>query len=80
MAIEDAVCLAELIEQSGGDFAGAFRRYERARYCAPRACSSKSRYHWDNFYHVEGIEREVVRCDSVPAAARGTCRMPGLAL
>jgi salicylate hydroxylase len=61
MAIEDAVCLAELIEQSAGDFPGAFRRYERARYLRTARVQFESRYHWDNFYHVGGIEREVAR-------------------
>ena len=61
MAIEDAVCLAELIEQAGGDFAWAFRRYERARYLRTARVQFESRYHWDNFYHVGGIEREVAR-------------------
>jgi 2-polyprenyl-6-methoxyphenol hydroxylase-like FAD-dependent oxidoreductase len=61
MAIEDAVCLAELMEQAGGDFAGAFRRYERARYLRTARVQFESRYHWDNFYHVGGIEREVAR-------------------
>src|SRR5207344_352823 len=28
MAIEDAVCVAQLMGQARGDFAGAFRRYE----------------------------------------------------
>jgi 3-hydroxybenzoate 6-monooxygenase len=61
MAIEDAVCLAELMEQVGGDFAGAFRRYESARYLRTARVQFESRYHWDNFYHVGGIEREVPR-------------------
>jgi 3-hydroxybenzoate 6-monooxygenase len=61
MAIEDAVCLAELIAQSDGDFAGAFRRYERARHLRTARVQFESRYHWDNFYHVGGIEREVAR-------------------
>jgi 3-hydroxybenzoate 6-monooxygenase len=61
MAIEDAVCLAELMEQAGGDFAGAFRRYESARYLRTARVQFESRYHWDNFYHVGGIEREVAR-------------------
>ena len=61
MAIEDAVCLAELIGQAEGDFAGAFRRYERARYLRTARVQYESRYHWDNFYHVGGIEREVAR-------------------
>ena len=31
MAIEDGLCLAELIHAAGGDFAAAFRRFEAAR-------------------------------------------------
>jgi salicylate hydroxylase len=61
MAIEDAVCLAELIEQADGDFEPAFRRYERARYLRTARVQYESRYLWDNFYHVGGIEREVMR-------------------
>jgi salicylate hydroxylase len=61
MAIEDAVCLAELVEQGGDDFAGAFHRYERARYLRTARVQFESRYHWDNFYHVGGVEREVAR-------------------
>jgi salicylate hydroxylase len=61
MAIEDAVCLAETIEQANGDFAAAFRRYESARYLRTARVQFESRYLWDNFYHVGGIEREVAR-------------------
>jgi salicylate hydroxylase len=62
MAIEDAVCLAELIAGSTGDeIASAFRRYERARYLRTARVQFESRYHWDNWYHVGGIEREVAR-------------------
>ena len=61
MAIEDAVCLAETIELLDGDFVEAFRRYERARYLRTARVQYESRYLWDNFYHVEGIEREVMR-------------------
>jgi len=61
MAIEDAVCLAETIELAHGDFAEAFRHYERARYLRTARVQYESRYLWDNFYHVEGIEREVMR-------------------
>ena len=61
MAIEDAVCLAETIEQADGDFAKAFRAYESARYLRTARVQYESRYLWDNFYHVEGIEREVMR-------------------
>jgi salicylate hydroxylase len=61
MAIEDAVTLASCIEFAGGDFAAAFREYERARYLRTARVQYESRYLWDNFYHVEGIEREVMR-------------------
>jgi len=61
MAIEDAVCLAELIEQARGDFAAAFRRYETVRYLRTARVQFESRYHWDNFYHAGGLEREVAR-------------------
>ena len=61
MAIEDAVCLAETIELADGNFAEAFRHYERARYLRTARVQYESRYLWDNFYHVEGIEREVMR-------------------
>jgi salicylate hydroxylase len=61
MAIEDAVCLAEFVGASDGNFGEAFRRYERARYLRTARVQFESRYHWDNFYHVGGIEREVAR-------------------
>jgi salicylate hydroxylase len=61
MAIEDAVTLAECVEQGDGDLASAFRAYESARYLRTARVQYESRYLWDNFYHVEGIEREVMR-------------------
>jgi len=61
MAIEDAVCLADFIDLSDGNFEKAFRRYEQARYLRTARVQYESRYLWDNFYHVGGIEREVAR-------------------
>jgi 3-hydroxybenzoate 6-monooxygenase len=61
MAIEDAVCLAELIDMADGDFGRAFRQYERARYLRTARVQLESRYLWDNFYHLDGIAREVAR-------------------
>jgi salicylate hydroxylase len=62
MAIEDSVCLAELMDGTSGDqIASAFRQYERARYLRTARVQFESRYHWDNWYHVGGIEREVAR-------------------
>ena len=61
MAIEDAVCLAQLVDQANGNFVSAFLRYEAARYLRTARVQFESRYHWDNFYHVGGLEREVAR-------------------
>jgi salicylate hydroxylase len=60
MAIEDAVCLAGSIEQSGGDFAGAFRRYEAARSLRTARVQLEGRQIWEG-YHAEGIARDVWR-------------------
>ena len=46
---------------SGNQIAEAFQQYERARYLRTARVQFESRYHWDNFYHVGGIEREVAR-------------------
>ena len=43
------------------DFASAFRRYETSRYLRTARVQFESRYHWDNFYHAGGLEREVAR-------------------
>ena len=61
MSIEDAVCLAECVEIADGDFATAFRRYETARYLRTARVQYESRYLWDSFYHLGGIEREVMK-------------------
>ncbi len=61
MAIEDAVCLAEAVAAHRDDIPGAFRSYENARYLRTARVQFESRYMWDNFYHVGGIEREVMR-------------------
>ncbi len=58
MAIEDGLCLAELIHAAGGDFAGAFRRFESARILRTSRLQLESRALWD-FYHAEGIARDV---------------------
>jgi salicylate hydroxylase len=58
---DHAVCLAQVLDQADGDFVSAFRRYEAARSLRTARLQFESRYHWDNFYHVAGIEREVAR-------------------
>jgi salicylate hydroxylase len=62
MAIEDAVCLAELLDGTAGrGVEAAFRQYANARYLRTARVQYESRYLWDNFYHLGGIEREVAR-------------------
>lgn len=62
MAIEDAICLAEFLDAAGSDrIDAAFQRYVNARYLRTARVQYESRYLWDNFYHLGGIEREVVR-------------------
>ena len=59
MAIEDGLCLGELIAQSGDDFANAFRKFEAARVLRTARLQLESRVLWD-FYHLdEGIARDV---------------------
>ena len=58
MAIEDAVCLAAMVEQSGDDFAAAFRGYEQARGLRTARVQLEGRRMWAG-YHAEGIDRDV---------------------
>ena len=59
MAIEDGLCLGELIEATDGDFPAAFRRFEAARLLRTARVQLESRSLWD-FYHLdEGIARDV---------------------
>jgi salicylate hydroxylase len=59
MAIEDAVCLGELIELSGGDFVQAFQRYEAERCVRTARVQLESRLLWD-VYHAEGLARDAL--------------------
>jgi salicylate hydroxylase len=58
MAIEDAVCLADLVARSGGDFASAFKRFEAARVVRTARVVLEGRRLWQG-YHAEGIDRDV---------------------
>jgi 3-hydroxybenzoate 6-monooxygenase len=59
MAIEDGLCLGELIAAADGDFPGAFRRFEAARLLRTARLQLESRTLWD-FYHLdEGLARDV---------------------
>jgi salicylate hydroxylase len=59
MAMEDAVCLAELIALSGSDYAGAFRRYQAMRSVRTARLALESRAIWD-VYHAEDLAREAL--------------------
>ncbi len=61
MAIEDAVCLSELIDQSGADFPSAFKQYSKARYIRTARVQYESRFMWDHLYHVDNVARDVMR-------------------
>jgi len=58
MAIEDGLCLAECIHACGGEFAGAFRQFERARCVRTARVTLESNAIWD-MYHADGIARDV---------------------
>jgi salicylate hydroxylase len=58
MAIEDAVCLADLVARSGGDFASAFKRFEAARVVRTARVVLEGRRLWQG-YHAEGLDRDV---------------------
>jgi len=58
MAIEDGLCLGELIVSADGDYAAAFREFEAARVLRTARVQLESRAIWE-FYHAEGIARDV---------------------
>src|SRR6202167_3767362 len=59
MAIEDGLCLGELIHTADGDFATAFRSFEAARLLRTARVQLESRAIWD-FYHLDqGVARDV---------------------
>lgn len=60
MAIEDAVCLAEMIAQAGDDLAAAFKRFERVRLVRTARVQLEGRSMWEG-YHADGIARDVWR-------------------
>jgi len=58
MAIEDGLCLAELVHLAGGDFERAFRQFERARCVRTARVTLESNAIWE-MYHADGVAREV---------------------
>lgn len=59
MAMEDAVCLAELMQLCAGDYAQAFQRYQEMRCVRTARLTLESRTLWD-VYHAEDIAREAL--------------------
>ena len=60
MAIEDGLCLGEVMAASDGDFATAFARFEAARLVRTARVQLESRMLWDHFYHLDdGVARDV---------------------
>ena len=59
MAIEDGLCLGELIHGEDGNFAAAFGRFEALRLARTARVQLESRAIWDWLLHAEGIARDV---------------------
>jgi salicylate hydroxylase len=59
MAIEDGLCLAELIHAAEGDFAAAYRKFEALRITRTARVQLESRAIWDCMLHAEGIARDL---------------------
>lgn len=58
MAVEDAVCLAHLLEAQKGDVTAAFASYPSKRYLRTARVQLTSRFYGDVF-HAEGVAREL---------------------
>ena len=58
MAIEDAVCVANKIEQHDGDFAAAFQAYQKDRYLRTARVQLMARVYGE-FYHAAGPTAEL---------------------
>jgi len=59
MAIEDGLCIGELIYAADHDFTAAFRRFETLRLERTARLQLESRTIWDWLLHAEGIARDV---------------------
>jgi salicylate hydroxylase len=58
MAIEDAVCLADQIAESGGDYEAAFRKYQQLRYLRTARVQVMARVYGE-VYHATDVVREL---------------------
>ena len=59
MAIEDGLCLGELIHAANDDFVAAFHRFETLRLTRTARVQLESRAIWDWLLHAGGIARDV---------------------
>jgi len=57
MAIEDAVCLADMLVNEAGDYGRAFRRYRDARYLRTTRVQLTARLYGE-IYHASGATRD----------------------
>lgn len=55
MALEDAVCLAEELDQTEGDVAHALERYRNARLLRTARVQLQARELGDHVYHPAGV-------------------------
>jgi 2-polyprenyl-6-methoxyphenol hydroxylase-like FAD-dependent oxidoreductase len=58
MSIEDAVCLANKVVETRGDYPAAFRAYQQARYLRTGRVQIMSRIYGE-FYHAAGVAKEL---------------------
>ena len=58
MSIEDAVCLANKVVYTQGDYAAAFRAYQDARYLRTGRVQIMARVYGE-FYHAAGVAKEL---------------------
>jgi 2-polyprenyl-6-methoxyphenol hydroxylase-like FAD-dependent oxidoreductase len=58
MAMEDAICLAKLLDQTDGDIPKAFSDYPKQRYLRTARVQLTARLYGD-LYHAEGVAREL---------------------
>ena len=79
MAIEDAVCLANKVEDIDGDFAAAFQAYQQARYLRTGRVQIMARVYGE-FYHASGVARELRNMMLGGAHAGAVVRGDGVAL
>ena len=57
-AMEDAVCLANQVEASAGDYAAAFKKYQELRYLRTARVQLMARV-FGEIYHASGVNREL---------------------